>query len=685
MKTKYSLILSAFALGLTLTLLCLLDSRTSPATAAPACRPLAPSSTLITVCTSGGCDYTTIQAAVDAASYGDEIRIAAGTYTGASIRPAPDGYAGPSMVSQLVYISKTVTLRGGYTTTNWTTPNPDANPTILDAQRLGRVIYIAGNIAPTVEGLHITGGDAAGLGGDPNAEDSGGGVYVISATAIISGNQVFDNTAGDTDSWGGGILLYKSAAILHGNTVFSNTASAGGGGIELDWSDATVRGNTVFSNTAGGGGGLYVWISDNANLSENTAFANTAVNGGGVLFDNSAATLDRNTVASNTADYGGGGLILYSSAAKLNENVIQNNAAAVLGGGLYLLYESPATLVNNVVIQNQANSMGSGLFIYDSSPYLLHNTIHSNSGGDGSGVHVDGGSSVTLINTVLVSQTVGIAVAGGSGATLDGVLWYGNGANTGGAGTIAVTRDVTGTPRFAADGYHLTAGSAAVDAGVDTWVNDDIDGQERLYSTPDLGVDELGVQRTIDPAEGGTLVYMDTQGLTTTIEIPPGTVTRTATLVYMPLVSPTYPLSPGMVFAGHAFDLDIFCIWRVYLPLIMRNSSLGAMASSADSPAQGDSAVERPTLSNLHTAAATSSFTSCSLSLLKPITITIYYSDQDVQAIDEDTLRLDRWTGTYWEDNANTCIPPSTYITDTIANMLQVPICHLSRHSMRGR
>ncbi len=32
------------------------------------------------------------------------------------------------------YISKTVIVRGGYITTDWTTPDPIANPTILDAQ-----------------------------------------------------------------------------------------------------------------------------------------------------------------------------------------------------------------------------------------------------------------------------------------------------------------------------------------------------------------------------------------------------------------------------------------------------------------------------------------------------------------------------------------------------------------------
>ena len=49
----------------------------------------------------------------------------------------------------------------------WT---PTTTPTTLDAQRQGRVLYITGDINPTIEGLSITGGNAAGLGGFPKFE-----------------------------------------------------------------------------------------------------------------------------------------------------------------------------------------------------------------------------------------------------------------------------------------------------------------------------------------------------------------------------------------------------------------------------------------------------------------------------------------------------------------------------------
>jgi hypothetical protein len=81
--------------------------------------------------------YATVQAAADAADSGDIIKVAQGIYTDVHAR---DG------VTQVVYISKTVTILGGYTTADWATPDPENNPTTLDAQGQGRVFYATGNI-----------------------------------------------------------------------------------------------------------------------------------------------------------------------------------------------------------------------------------------------------------------------------------------------------------------------------------------------------------------------------------------------------------------------------------------------------------------------------------------------------------------------------------------------------------
>jgi parallel beta-helix repeat protein len=560
--------------------------------------------------------HTTIQEAVDAASPGDVIKVATGVYSDVHGRPAPLGYPSPpasGIITQVVYISKTVTIQGGYTTTNWTTSYPITQPTTLDAEGRGRVILIAGDpstssgqaISPTIEGLHTTGGNANKLGGDPWGEwGVGSGVYVITATATISHNWVFSNTW----AWrGGGLYLWKSAAMLSRNTIISNTANLGGA-LYLYDSDATLSGNTVMSNTAYYyGGGLYLYGSD-ATLSGNTVMSNTADNGGGLYLDNSAATLSGNTVMSNTAltypgnyEDGGGGLYLYDSDATLSDNTISANFAWWKGGGLYLFYSdamlngntiisntavfggglyladsdatlsgntvmsntagnggglylsggdatlsgntvgsntafsgggglyvfgaatlsgnavmsntaerggglflllSDTTLTNTVVADNQAGRNGSGLYIEVSSPHLLHTTVARNTGGDGSGIYVIGEelwapgyfSTVALTNTILVSHTVGISVTGGNTVTVNSILWHGTPITVSQAttATVAVQNQRQGDPLFAADGYHLMDGSAAIDKGVGAGVTTDIDGDSRPQgSAPDLGADEF--------------------------------------------------------------------------------------------------------------------------------------------------------------------------------------------------
>jgi hypothetical protein len=407
----------------------------------------------------------TIQRAVDVASSGDVIKVATGVYTDVQGRPDP-GYTNPpasGIITQVVYISKTVTIRGGYTTTNWTTPYPITQPTTLDAQGQGRGLLVAGYISPTIEGLRITGGDATGLGGGGWSDDDvGGGVYVSSYMATISNNWVFSNTA----QRGSGLFLLYSDVTLSGNTIFANSASLIGGGV-YGVLAGTISNNRVFGNTAYRGGGLYLYVS--------------------------IATLSGNTVFSNTAEYGGG-LYLYQSIVTLNGNTVISNTA-VFGGGLYL--DTYATLTNTVVADNQADTAGSGLYIKGGSHRLLHTTIARNSGGDGSGIYVTGGSvyrTVALTNTILVSHTVGISVTGGNTVTVNSILWHGTPITVSQAtiATVTVQNQQQGDPRFAADGYHLIAGSAAVDEGVDAGVTTDIDGDSRPQaSAPDLGADEF--------------------------------------------------------------------------------------------------------------------------------------------------------------------------------------------------
>ena len=268
-----------------------------------------------------GVVYPTIQGAVDASTDPNDVIKVAGHCS------ATNNYGG---LSQVIYLSKTLTLRGGYTTTDWLVADPGANPTTLDAQENGRVIYIVGAISPTIEGVSLTGGQP------PAGSRNGGGVCVVTAAVTISDSRIFGNQA----RTGGGLYLVNGRATLISNTVTGNNARSCGG-IAIDQSDAHITGNSILSNSADtNGGGLCIWDST-ASLDVNTVAGNTADLqwGGGIYMYWSDAVLVRNTIKANTVDdsYGsGGGMAVLESSVILSDNVIQSNSADV-GGGLLLL------------------------------------------------------------------------------------------------------------------------------------------------------------------------------------------------------------------------------------------------------------------------------------------------------------------------------------------------------------
>jgi len=373
----------------------------------------------------GATVYPTVQEAVDAANEGDTVKIA-GYCASVQTRAG---------VTQTVYVSKTITLCGGYASGDWATSDPAANPTTLDAQGRGRVLYVSGQISPTIEGLRVTGGDATGLGGGLYANDAGGGVYVLTATITISGNHVFSNTA----RMGGGLYLQNSPATLSGNTVSTNTAGSGGG-MQLESSAATLVGNTVSGNTAeDGGGGLYLHDSP-VTLSGNTVLSNsTQTGGGGLVLEDSPATLSGNTIQSNNAGHGGG-LELGSSTATLSGDTIAHNSAD-RGGGLYASW-GDVTLNGSQIISNTARVDGGGVYVdqtaitFTEASLIAYNAANGadfwNGGG---GIFVDHGQ-VTLSGGQIIGNTAarsggGVFVDSGQ-ATLSGGQIVSNTADWGG-------------------------------------------------------------------------------------------------------------------------------------------------------------------------------------------------------------------------------------------------------------
>jgi hypothetical protein len=442
---------------------------------------------VITVCHGGSCDHDNIQDAVDEALDSSVIKVAAGTYTDTN------NYGG---LAQAVYISKSVTIQGGYTTAFTDPPDPDANPTVVNAQGNGRVFYIIGEVNPLIKGLRITGGDATGLGGGQGGADAGGGVYIVTATVTISNSRLFNNTA----SQGGGLYLRGGDAALNNSTISGNSVAGDGGGLYLLEGNATFSGNAIISNAAGGdGGGLYLQASDatssedsitsndagdrggglylgsgdvtliNSTISGNRAvnsggglylghsnatvtisdgrvLNNTARQGGGLYLRNGKSTFSNSTVAGNSAT-DGGGLYLYSGAATFVNTTLSGNSAVNSGGGLYLSQSSATVTISDSRLLNNTASQGGGLHLRDGDATLNNNTISGNSvTGDGGGLYLLEGNATFSGNTIISNTAAGDG--GGlylqaSDATSSGDSITSNDAGDSGGGLYLDSSDAT--------------------------------------------------------------------------------------------------------------------------------------------------------------------------------------------------------------------------------------------------
>ena len=486
-----------------------------------------------------------VQRAIDAATGATETIQVAGTCIDVNTRGG---------LRQAIHLDKSLTLRGGYTPSNWLVAYPITQPTTINASNLGRALYVSGPATPTIRDLRFTGGDAAGLGGGPViGQDAGGGVYVLSATAALVNNTIelnagergggvyvtnssanfianliVNNIAPGTNGRGGGVYLHQSdGTSFSSNTVMSNTAGRNGGGLYVNLSAASLSNNVVQSNTAQrNGGGLYVSDSP-AVIAGNTIRANGSNNlsagggGGGVYLVNSAGVtatpvLNRNSIISNTTLSNGGGVLIDVVSPTLSGNAIRLNSAAAWGGGVFVDNASP-TLINNLLAQNTANQEGAALAAHGSSPWLIHTTIAQNDSPSGAGVYAYADTSqaparpsaIALTNTIVASHTVGLRAEAGSSLRLMATLFAGNGADSNGAG-VNRTLDYFGPPAFAdpsAGDYRLTLDSAAIDRGVNAGVTTDFEDTPRpVGAVSDIGYDEaqfipdLAISKSVAPS-----------------------------------------------------------------------------------------------------------------------------------------------------------------------------------------
>jgi hypothetical protein len=406
-----------------------------------------------------------IQQAVNLSATGDEIRVATGTYT---YEVALDPGCPPSRTGVICIINKDLTIRGGFSTAEWHSPDPESNPTIidgLDSQRGLRITGLSLDAGLTLEGFTVTRGLAQGAtgGGDTFTFAFGGGLFSDDSRITIRDCTFTLNRAlgGDTTQ------CIDEPCTEHGGT-------SAGGAVAIRGNPATpmrkaIIDNVVFSGNqslagpgpekGGYGQGGAIWTNQTEIYLLNLVFEGNSAGGG-----DSPGSGALNFAKGD--GLGGAVSIGLDCVATITEIVARNNAVAggdattfgggAFGGAIYL-ENGDLTITDSLITQNTVSGgnaenggigSGGGLMTYRGDIVVDRVEIIDNAsyGGDGIGGNQGsaGGGAAYITNYPFSSNDPTVTTF--SNSVLAGNLaLVGSGAIVGGGGGALFLQEVAVT------------------------------------------------------------------------------------------------------------------------------------------------------------------------------------------------------------------------------------------------
>ncbi len=353
-------------------------------------------------------EHQGIQGAIDAASAGDTIWVAAGTYHGT------------------IRLTKRLVLFG----------DGGSDATILDGGDSVRVVDIEGVNGGHLLGFTIRRGKAPG----------GGGVYCLRDTSFQISSCVVEK------SWEAGLAMWQCGSMALTDNVYRENQ---GSGVSASFSKIFLRGCQFIGNHAYAGGGLALVSSEIIASSSELQFDSNRAEGGagGAIFaDSSIVRLVSCTFTGNSSSVAGGAAAgMDSSELWVSRSRFQENHAA--SGGALHADGSTINVAASIFDQNRASAAASaiqilGRRIANVNPIITGCTFYKNActAGEGAAVFCQAVSPEFRKN-IFVTEGLNQAVLGVRSSPLFdcNLIWDPSGAAI---GSLPSKTTYVGDPRF---------------------------------------------------------------------------------------------------------------------------------------------------------------------------------------------------------------------------------------------